>query len=257
MCRREGRRIPRAGGVRTMAKSLREWVETDVEYQRDKPLKWISEEYFFRDPSRPTFSDNDYFFAPADGIIIYQCQVQPADRIVDIKGKAYSLRVAMQDDGFDEPCLVIGIFMTMYDVHINRLPYPGFLSYKQLDPIRTFNYPMLDVERSLVDDLAIDHSKADYLHSNQRVLNRVYAADLRQYYYVLQIADYDVDCITPFNLSQNAWLGQNQRFSQIRFVSQVDLIVPVSERYSFEPIQETGVHVEAGIDPVIRIGRRA
>jgi phosphatidylserine decarboxylase len=240
-----------------MAKSLKEWVETDVALVKEKPLKWISEEHFFRDPSRPMFSDTEYFFAPADGIIIYQREVQPTDCIVDIKGKAYSLRSAMQDDAFDQPCLVIGIFMTMYDVHINRLPYAGFLSYKQLDAISTFNRPMLDIEHSLVDDLTIDHNKAEYLHSNQRMINRVYAPDLRMYYYVLQIADYDVDCITPFQLNQHAGVSQNERFSQIRFGSQVDLIVPLSKRYRWELVQETGTHVEAGIDPVIRIVRKA
>jgi phosphatidylserine decarboxylase len=240
-----------------MAKSLKEWVETDVAHVKEKPLKWISEEHFFRDPCRPMFSDDQYFFSPADGIIIYQREVQPAECIVDIKGKTYSLRSAMQDDSFGEPCLVTGIFMTMYDVHINRLPYAGFLSYRQLDAISTFNRPMLDIERSLVDDLAIDHSKADYLHSNQRMINRVYAPGLQQYYYVLQIADYDVDCIAPFQLNQNAVIGQNERFSQIRFGSQVDLIVPLSERYHWEPVQETGTHVEAGLDPLIRIVRKA
>lgn len=240
-----------------MAKSLKDWVETDVVTVKDKPLKWLSEEHFFRDPSRPMFSDNEYFFSPADGIIIYQREVHPADSIVDIKGKAYSLRSAMQDDAFDQPCLVIGVFMTMYDVHINRLPYAGLLSYRQLDAISTFNRPMLDIEHSLVDDLTIDHGKAEYLHSNQRMVNRVYAPDLRQYYYILQIADYDVDCITPFQLNQNAIVGQNQRFSQIRFGSQVDLVVPLSERYVWEPVQETGTHVEAGIDPLIKIVRKA
>lgn len=65
-----------------MAKSLREWVDTDVTFQKSKPLQWISEEYFFRDPSRPVFSDCNYFFSPADGIILYQRQVEPADCIV-------------------------------------------------------------------------------------------------------------------------------------------------------------------------------
>ena len=240
-----------------MAKSLQEWVDTDVKYQKGKSLKWISEEFFFRDPSRPVFSDCGYFFSPADGIILYQRQVEPADCIVDIKGQTYSLQLAMQDDAFDKTCLVVGIFMTMYDVHINRLPYTGLLSYRLLEPISTFNHPMLDVEHSLVDDLAIDHNKARYLHKNQRMLNRVYAPDLGQYYYILQIADYDVDRITPFNLQQNAVVTQNRRFSQIRFGSQVDLIVPVSERYLFDPVQEIGTHVEAGIDPLIRISERA
>src|SRR5918997_1530896 len=240
-----------------MAKSLKEWVETDVAHVRDKPLKWISEEHFFRDPSRPMFSNDEYFFSPADGIIIYQREVHSADCIVDIKGKAYSLRSAMQDDAFDQPCLVIGIFMTMYDVHINRLPYAGFLSYRQLDAISTFNVPMLDIEHGLVDDLTIDPGKAEYLHSNQRMINRVYAPALGQYYYVLQIADYDVDCITPFQLNQNAILSQNERFSQIRFGSQVDLIVPLSDRHHWGLVQETGTHVEAGLDPLVKIVRKA
>jgi phosphatidylserine decarboxylase len=162
----------------------------------------------------------------------------------------------MQDETFDQECLVIGIFMTMYDVHINRLPYRGFLSYKQLDPLRTLNRPMLDVEHALVDDLTIDHDRADYLHTNQRVLNRVYAPDLGQYYYILQIADYDVDCVTPFNLRQNVPVAQNRRFSQIRFGSQVDLIVPICGRYRFQLMQTVGVHVEAGVDPLIRIVRK-
>jgi phosphatidylserine decarboxylase len=240
-----------------MAKSLQEWIETDVARQRSQPLKWISEEHFFRDPSRPVFSDCAYFFAPADGVIFYQRNVQPADCIVEIKGKVYSLRQAMQDETFDQECLVIGIFMTMYDVHINRLPYKGFLSYKQLDPVRTLNRPMLDVEHALVDELTIDHDRADYLHTNQRVLNRVYAPDLGQYYYILQIADYDVDCVTPFNLRQNVPVAQNRRFSQIRFGSQVDLIIPISDRYHFQLMQTVGVHVEAGVDPLITIVRKA
>jgi phosphatidylserine decarboxylase len=241
------------GGVTTMAKPLEEWVATDVDWQRKQPLKWISEEHFFRDPSRPVFSDNSYFFSPADGIILYQRQVHPADCIVDIKGKAYSLRQAMHDETFDKECLVVGIFMTMYDVHINRLPYKGFVSYKQLDPLSTFNRPMLEVEHGLVDELVIDHNQADYLHTNQRILNRVYAPDLGEYYYVLQIADYDVDCITPFNLGQNVPIAQNHRFSQIRFGSQVDLIVPISDHYELEFVQTVGTHVEAGIDPLISI----
>jgi phosphatidylserine decarboxylase len=239
-----------------MAKSLQEWIATDVAHQRSQPLKWISEEHFFRDPSRPVFSDCAYFFAPADGVVLYQRNVQPADCIVEIKGKVYSLRQAMQDETFDQECLVIGVFMTMYDVHINRLPYRGFLSYKQLDPLRTLNRPMLDVEHALVDDLTIDHDRADYLHTNQRVLNRVYAPDLGQYYYILQIADYDVDCVTPFNLRQNVPVAQNRRFSQIRFGSQVDLIVPICGRYRFQLMQTVGVHVEAGVDPLIRIVRK-
>ena len=236
-----------------MAKGLLEWVDSDVAEVKDKGVRWLSQYHFFRDPARPIHSDTSYFFAPADGIILYQKTVEPDECIVDIKGRPYSLQQAMRDPTYDKTSLVIGIFMTFYDVHVNRLPYAGRISYKELEPIDSMNYPMLDVEKSILEDLHIDAANAEYLYNNQRVLNRVYAANLGQWYYILQIADYDVDSITPFELKQN-WPGaQNERFSQIRYGSQVDLIVPISERYEFTFTQQTGVHVEAGVDTVIKI----
>lgn len=238
-----------------MSKGLEEWVKSDVKSISDRPLKWLSEQYFFRDPSRPVYSDTDYMFSPADGIILYQKRVEPDECIVDIKGKNYSLRDAMRNPSFNKSCLVIGIFMTMYDAHINRVPYAGYLSYKHLEPIGTFNHPMLEVERGLVNDLSFARAEAGYLHSNQRVINRVYVPRLGSHYYILQVADYDVDCITPFSHKQNTPVAQNQRFSQIRFGSQVDLIVPLSERYELETLEDNETHVSAGLDPLIRVRR--
>jgi len=236
-----------------MAKSLQDWVESDVEQFRDKSVAWLSQFHFFRDPIRPTYSDLSYFFAPADGIILYQSTVRPDEAIVKIKGRAYTLRDALRDSEYNQPSLVIGIFMTFFDVHVNRIPYPGQLSYKELDPIDTYNHPMLDVEKSILNDLRVPTESLGYLHHNQRVINRIYSTELGGPYYVLQIADYDVDCITPFDLKQNQAAGQGERFSMIRYGSQVDLIVPVSERFKFELLQQTGSHIEAGVDPLIKL----
>jgi phosphatidylserine decarboxylase len=236
-----------------MAKTLQQWLDSDVRPVKDESIRWLSENHFFRDPIRPNHSDPSYFFAPADGILLYQRTVQADESIIDIKGRDYSLQEAMRDPFYDRESLVIGIFMTFYDVHVNRVPYSGRLSYKELEPIDTFNYPMLDVEKGLLEEFRVDLRQAEYLHNNQRMLNRVYAADLEQTYYILQIADFDVDSILPFELKQNRPVQQNRRFSQIRYGSQVDLIVPLSDRFDFELTQEAGVHVEAGIDTLIRI----
>jgi len=236
-----------------MTTSLTEWLQTEVQPYRNKPLSWLAQHHFFRDPSRPLFSNTSYFFSPADGVILYQETVQPDQAIVEIKGKCYSLRAAMRDPLYSRPSLVIGIFMTFYDVHVNRIPYPGRLTYRLLDPIDTFNHPMLDVEKSILDDLRISLSSADYLHYNQRVLNRVSSIQLQQDYYILQIADYDVNRITPFELKQNHPVVQGGRFSQIRFGSQVDLIIPLSTRWRFDLLQPTGCHVEAGIDKLVQV----
>jgi phosphatidylserine decarboxylase len=236
-----------------MAKPLREWLETDVAEVRDKSMRWLSEQYFFRDPIRPIYSDSSYFFPPADGIILYAKVVEPAESIVEIKGKPFSLREAMRDKSYDHKSLVIGIFMTFYDVHINRIPYAGHLCYRELDTIDTYNYPMIEVEKDLLDEIIPYTRNAGYLFNNQRIVNRIYSLDLKQQYYVLQVADYDVDSITPFKLKQNQPFAQNQRFSQIRYGSQVDLIIPLSEHFKYEPLLNAGMHVEAGIDPLVRI----
>jgi phosphatidylserine decarboxylase len=239
-----------------MAKSLGEWIESEVRPVRDKPLNWLSNEHFFRDPFRPTYADSTFFFAPADGIILYQKTVEPDESIVEIKGSFYSLRDALRDATYDRPSLVIGIFMTFFDVHVNRVPFPGRLTYRELDPLDTHNHPLLAVEKGLLDELRINLESASYLYQNQRVVNRIDASELGQSYYVLQIADYDVDSIVPFQLKQNQPCTQCERFSQIRFGSQVDLIVPLSDRFDFVPTNETSMHVQAGVDPVIRIAEK-
>ena len=114
---------------------------------------------------------------------------------------------------------------------------------------------MLAMENALIDELTVDHDSADYLHSNQRVLNKVSAIDLDMNYYILQFADYDVDSITPFDMSSFRSYEQNERFSQIRYGSQVDLIIPLTNSLKFEFMHEEGTHVEAGIDPLLKIQR--
>lgn len=45
----------------------------------------------------------------------------------------------MRDNSYNKESLVIGIFMTYYDVHINRVPYAGNPSYSELDTIGSYN----------------------------------------------------------------------------------------------------------------------
>jgi phosphatidylserine decarboxylase len=239
-----------------MAKKLEDWIEADVAPHRDRSVSWLSESHFFRDPARPMYSDLRYFFAPADGIILYQRVVKPDESIVDIKGKSYSLRDALRDPDYDRTSLVIGIFMTFFDVHVNRIPYPGRLYYRELEPIDTYNHPMLEVERQILDDLRVSTESLEYLRHNQRVVNRVDSVQLGGSYYILQIADYDVDCITPFGLKQGQPYLQGERFSQIRYGSQVDLIIPLRPGFEWITIQTTGAHVEGGIDPLVEVRER-
>ncbi|CAL99952.1 phosphatidylserine decarboxylase [Saccharopolyspora erythraea NRRL 2338] len=239
-----------------MVKSLRRWIEEDVKPFRDEPVRWLSEQHFFRDPLRPVHADPDVFLSPADGVILYQDFLDPDEPVVDIKGSPHTVREALRDDSYAERSLVIGIFMSFYDVHVNRVPYSGRLSYRELAPIDTFNRPMLDVEHELLEELRIPVGGSEYLRHNQRVVNRIDVGALHLSYYVLQIADYDVNRITPFVLGQQRAVLQGTRFSQIRFGSQVDLVIPLSGEHDLVPLCLPGQHVEAGVDALVRIDRR-
>ena len=84
-----------------MAQQLTQWVSEVVNPIRKRSVRWLSERYFFRDPMRPIISDWGYFFAPADGVIIYQKKVGLDDAVVEIKGKNYTLREAMREPSYD------------------------------------------------------------------------------------------------------------------------------------------------------------
>lgn len=236
-----------------MATTLTDWTDKEVSSVQGESIRFLSERYFFRDPIRPVYSDPSIFFSPADGVVIYQKTVDPADELVEIKGRSYTLQEAMRDPSYDKPSIVIGIFMTFYDVHVNRVPYPGIMSHRELDPIESHNRPMLDMEEDLVNRGRVDLDNADYLFHNQRVLNRVESWELGLSYHILQIADYDVNSITPFDLKPHRSYQQNERFSQIRFGSQVDLIVPLAPHLEFNFLQQQGAHVEGAVDPLLSV----
>jgi phosphatidylserine decarboxylase len=48
-------------------------------------------------------------------------------------------------------------------------------------------------------------------------------------------------------------MEQNSRFSLIRWGSQVDLVLPLDERFDFELLLENEMHVNAGLDKLIKI----
>jgi phosphatidylserine decarboxylase len=241
-----------------MAKPLARWVEEDVGPYRDRDVRWLSEHFFFRDPARATYADRSVFLSPADGVILYQGFFHPEHSLLDIKGKSYSLRDALGKPKLDRTCAVVGIFLTFYDVHTQRVPYPGTLEYRQLDEIVTQNRPMLEVEHDLIEALKVPPIQ-DFHRTNQRAVNTFRTRDYSDHgqfeYYVLQIADYDVDCIVPFELDQHEPAFQGERFGQIRYGSQVDLVVPFNypEAPPFQFVQEVGFHVEAGVDPLLRL----
>ena len=217
-----------------MAEKLEDWLNGEVKELSKLSIGELSNNFFFRDPIRPTFIDNEHFYSPADGTILYQKMVLPGEQVLEIKGIDYTLQDVMGDKDYNKPSLVIGIFMSFYDVHINRIPYGGVLSYKRLEPIESTNKPMLAVEKDILNKV-INPNNMDYLKFNERMSNQIY-----------------VNVIAPFKKQQDL-CTQNERFSLIRWGSQVDLILPLDKRYTFDLLLDETMHINAGLDKLIKI----
>jgi phosphatidylserine decarboxylase len=235
-----------------MAQTIKEWLPT-VKKIKHQSRAVEDHETFFHDPARPNFIDGNFFFTPADGIIIYQEVVKnPKDAIIEVKGKKFTLQQLLQDEEYNKPSAVVGVFMTEYDQHVNHIPYSGVLRYKKCDCLATMNLPMLDTQKGLLKKV-IDPSAIAYMHKNERVVNRIFSPVINHEYYVVQIADLDVDCICHFNTDRSVSYSQNQRFSMIRWGSQCDLVVPLSKKFDLEFCLEPMMHVEARWDKLIKI----
>ena len=234
-----------------MAEKLEDWLNGEVKELSKMSVGKLSNTFFFRDPIRPTYIDNEHFYSPADGTILYQKIVLPDEQVLEIKGIDYTIQDVMGDKNYNQPSLVIGIFMSFYDVHINRIPYSGVIKYNRLEPIESTNKPMLAVEKDILNKV-INPNNMDYLKYNERMLNKIYNSSLDYTYYIIQIADEDVNVIAPFK-QQEDLCTQNERFSLIRWGSQVDLVLPLDDRFTFELLLKETMHVNAGLDQLIKI----
>ena len=99
----------------------------------------------------------------------------------------------------------------------------------------------------------INPANMEYLKYNERMWNKIYSPSLNYTYYLIQIADEDVNVIAPFTNSQNDIFAQNERFSLIRWGSQVDLVLPLDDRFDFKLCLDDAMHVNAGLDKLVKI----
>ena len=233
-----------------MSKTIEQWLKEDVNPLKDADPDTMYSVLFFRDPNRPIFCDVDFAFSQADGIIIDQKVVKPDEKIAEVKGVQYTPQKLLDDDSFDKEALVISIFMSQWDVHVNRLPTNGVLYYKKVDPLQTLNIPMLFEERDIMKG-RINYAHMGYPTKNGRMVNTIINGSYT--YYLVQIADSDVNVICPFDTDQGNHYFQNERFSVVRYGSQVSLILPLADCFDFEPLEKVSRHVEAGLDKLVHI----
>ena len=200
--------------------------------------------WFFRDPPR-TPPPEEGLVSPADGTVVYVRTVAPGDDVVVIK-QGLSAKVAdiLRQD-VDETKVVIGIFMSPFDIHYNRLPLSGTIGFIRRHSAFGENAYMTPMHWRTLTNRPPHYADAVHIVQNERVVTQIdgeyRGAPLS--YYVVQIGARTVNGIDSYyNLGDRVERGTT--FGMIRVGSQVDLIVPW--RPGLAVRVEAGERVRAG-----------
>jgi phosphatidylserine decarboxylase len=200
--------------------------------------------WFFRNPSRVPPAEAG-LVSPADGIVVYVRSVAPGEEVVVIKE---GVRARVEDilrADIDEAKIVIGIFMSPFDVHFNRAPLDGEVRFVRHYPALRENAYMAAMHWRTA--LGVEPYYADSTHivENARTVTcfdgEYNGASLSAY--VVQIGARTVHGIDSY-YAPGQRVARGATFGMIRIGSQVDLIVP--QRASFTVAVRAGDRVRAG-----------
>jgi phosphatidylserine decarboxylase len=182
--------------------------------------------WFFRNPPR-TIPQGENIVSPADGTVVYVKSVKPKEDIVVIKQR---LAVRIEDivrEHLDTPKIVVGIFMSPFNVHYNRSPLGGMVEKIVHHPPKTANFHMGPMHFRTMFNRPPLHENSMHIVENERTVTRIRGrfkgADV--YCYVVQIAGKSVSGIESY-ISEGVEVGKGEIFGMIRIGSQVDTIVP-------------------------------
>jgi phosphatidylserine decarboxylase len=188
------------------------WLVQYVEIALGVVFLWTLS--FFRDPQRVVPQDKDVLLAPADGTIT---DIETVDENEFIKGKS----------------LKIGIFLSIFDVHINRSP-----SKTKVEKIIYHEGQFLDARN--LESGRVNESNDLWLTRieppcDKLIVRQISGAIARR-----------IVCRTK----PGDELLMGQRFGMIKFGSRTELYVPL--RDDVKCIVRTGDKVMAGLTPIIR-----
>ena len=150
---------------------------------------------FFRDPIRTTPTGEGLIVAPADGLVTMIATVPPPRELIG------------EDALKDEPVIRVSIFMSVFDVHINRAPIAGQITRVVYIPGKFLN---------------ADLDKASEDNERQHIL--VKGEDGSQVAFT-QIAGLVARRIVPW-IKVGDRVVSGQRVGLIRFGSRVDVYLP-------------------------------
>ena len=181
--------------------------------------------WFFRNPPRQA-PHGDNLVSPADGTVVYVKEVEPHKPAISIKqGVAASINDIVQQD-LERPRILVGVFMSPFNVHYNRSPLPGAVEFIRHHPPRPVNRHMGPMHwRSILRHVPLYRNSVHIL-ANERTVTKIRGSFKGKEVstYVVQIAGKSVHGIDSY-VKPGSEVAKGDIFGMIRIGSQVDLVV--------------------------------
>ena len=165
---------------------------------------------FFRDPDRHIPAGENIVVAAADGVID-------------------AIEVVEETEVLKRPCRRVSIFLNVFDVHVNRAPITGRITYVQHHP------------GTYLD------ARDPYCHQKNEALTWAFAGD-RGTLVVRQITGAIARRIVPWSTLGEA-VKKGHRFGMIRFGSRTDIFFPLDAQI----VVKLGDRVEGGSSVIARL----
>jgi phosphatidylserine decarboxylase len=188
----EGRKFVAIAGVITFLAWVTPWTSW-LTWPLIGLTAWVA--LFFRDPERAVPQDERYIVAPADGLITLIETVAPPRELVGPEGLG------------DVPLVRVSIFMSVFDVHINRSPISG--------AIKTVIYIAGKFLNADLDKASEDNERQHFIVERRDGVRVGFT----------QIAGLIARRIMPF-VKPGDSVVVGQRVGLIRFGSRVDVYLP-------------------------------
>ena len=195
--------------------SMSRWTLAALEALLAAILAWALT--FFRDPQRRISRDDTVLAAPSDG------------KVTDIE-------TLDENEFIDGPALRVGIFLSIFNTHINRAPCEGTvetIAYRRGRYVNAMNPLSSKVNESNALVMVRTNEPRDRL-----VVRQISGAIARR-----------IVCAAR----QGQELARGEKFGMIKFGSRTELYVPAGER--IECLVQVGDKVKAGVTPVARYSR--
>lgn len=181
--------------------------------------------WFWRNPAR-TPPPGDSLLAAADGTVVYVKTLTEEEPVVSVKrGLAACVSDIARED-MPLPKLLIGVFMSPFDVHYNRAPLAGKVAFVRHHPGRGRNLDMGRMHRRIIACREPYYEGSVHVVQNERTVTKIDGSLQGEPVscYVVQIAAKTVAGIDSY-VREGDSVDRGAIFGMIRVGSQVDIIV--------------------------------